>query len=700
MIKKHRNKRDNRLAALALLTKIYQNPKTTEDISAGLPIIGGRLDRDLFARAAKRAGLKASLQTRPLESIPSSTLPVALELKENQVCLLMEMKQHTAKVIFPGNDETEQSINRADLEKEYSGFCFLIRPTLEEKNIKAHWFWSVINISRGVYFEVLFASFLINFFALATPLFIMNVYDRVIPNYALETLWVLVSGVGIVLIFDLVMKSLRGYFIDAAGKRADIILSANTFGRVLGIKLSEKPNRVGYFANNLQEFDSFREFFTSTTLVALVDLPFVLLFIVIIFSLGGALALIPIVAIPTILLVGFLLQRRLQHHVSATFKEGAEKNAMLIEVLGSIETVKGLVAEGAMQQRWEKHNAQLATLGLRSRLLSFAIINSTQIIQQIATIAVVTSGVYLIIAGNLSVGGLIACTILTGRSLGPMTQVAGIITRFHHSKSAFSAIDKVMQLPVERPADKNFLSRNNIGSEIEFASVGFKYESQKVSALENISLKIEEGEKVAILGRTGSGKSTIQRLILGFYNATEGSILLGNTDINQIDPQEIRKNISFVPQEVSLFSGTIRQNITLGSPLKKDEDMIIASEIASVSDFIKKHPMGFDLDVGERGSNLSGGQRQGIGIARALFSGGETLIFDEPTASMDNTSEKIFIENFLPFIKNKTLILITHKASMLSLVDRIIVLDKGKLVTDGPKDKVLEMLLKNPSPNL
>ena len=372
---------------------------------------------------------------------------------------------------------------------------------------------------------------------------------------------------------------------------------------------------------------------------------------------------------------------------------------MLIEVLGSIETVKGLVAEGAMQRRWEKHNAQLATLGLKSRLLSFAIINSTQIIQQIATIAVVTSGVYLIIGGNLTVGGLIACTILTGRSLGPMTQVAGIITRFHHSKSAFSAIDKVMQLPVERPADKNFLSRNNIGSEIEFANVGFKYESQKVSALENISFRIEEGEKIAILGRTGSGKSTIQKLIMGFYNATEGSILLGNTDINQIDPQEIRKNISFVPQEVSLFSGTIRQNITLGSPLKKDEDMIIASEIASVSDFIKKHPMGFDLDVGERGSNLSGGQRQGIGIARALFSGGETLIFDEPTASMDNTSEKIFVENFLPFIKNKTLILITHKASMLSLVDRIIVLDKGKLVTDGPKVKVLEMLSKNPRPN-
>ena len=696
MIKKNRNKRDNRIATLALLTKIYQNPKTPEDISAGLPIVGEELDRDLFVRAAQKAGLKASLQTRSLESIPSSTFPVALELQENQVCILMEMEQDSAKVIFPGNDETEQNISREELEKEYSGICFLIRPTLEEKNTKPHWFWSVINMSRGVYAEVLFASFLINFFALATPLFIMNVYDRVIPNYALETLWVLVSGVGIVLIFDLVMKSLRGYFIDVAGKRADIILSASTFSRVLGIKLGEKPNRVGYFANNLQEFDSFREFFTSTTLVALVDLPFVLLFIVIIFSLGGVLALVPIAAIPTMLLVGFLLQRRLQSHVSASFKEGAEKNAMLIEVLGSIETVKGLVAEGSMQQRWEKHNAQLARLGLRSRLLSFAIINSTQMIQQIATIAVVTSGVYLIIAGDLTVGGLIACTILTGRSLGPMTQVAGIITRFHHSKSAFSAIDKVMQLPVERPANKNFLSRNNIGSAIEFARVGFKYEGQQVSALESVSFKIEEGERVAILGRTGSGKSTIQRLIMGFYNATEGSILLGNTDINQIDPQDIRKNISFVPQEVSLFSGTIRQNITIGSPLKKDEDMLIASEIAGVSDFINKHPMGFDLDVGERGANLSGGQRQGIGIARALFSGGETLIFDEPTASMDNTSEKNFVKNLLPFIKEKTLILITHKASMLELADRIIILDRGKLVTDGPKGKVLEMLSETP----
>jgi len=464
----------------------------------------------------------------------------------------------------------------------------------------------------------------------------------------------------------------------------------------MGIKLEEKPSRVGYFANNLQEFDSFRDFFTSTTLVALIDLPFVILFIVLIWSLAGALALVPILAIPTILLVGFFLQRRLQYYINASFKEGAEKNAMLIEVLSSIETVKGLGAEGTMQQRWEKHNVRLAKLGLRSRLLSFGIINATQLIQQITTISIVTLGVYAIIAGDLTVGGLIACTILTGRSLAPMNQVAGIITRFHHSKSAFSAIDRVMQLPVERPANKNFLKRKNLGSEIEFANVGFSYEGQQTPALQNVSFKIQKGEKIAILGRTGSGKSTIQRLLMGFYNPGEGSILLGNTDLNQIDPQDIRRNISYVPQEISFFSGTIKQNLVLGARMKKDEDILRASEIAGISDFINRHPMGFDLNVGERGSNLSGGQRQALGIARAILNGGDILIFDEPTASMDNTSEKKFRKNFSDYIPDKTLILVTHKASMLSLVDRILVLDKGKLVTNGPKEKVLDMLSRKP----
>lgn len=690
---------DNRLAALALLTKVYQKPKSQESISSGLPIVDGVLDIDLFTRAARRAGLIASLQKRALKSILPSTLPVVLELHGNRVCILMKMEGDHARIIHPGDDETELTVKVSELEGSYSGFCFLIKQLVEEPIRENHWFWNVINMSKGIYAEVLFASFLINCFALATPLFIMNVYDRVIPNYAIETLWVLVSGVILVLLFDLVMKSLRGYFIDAAGKRADLILSASTFGRILGIKLSERPNKVGYFANNLQEFDNFRDFFTSTTLVALVDLPFVLLFILVIFSLGGVLALVPTMAIPSILILGFLFQKRLQYHVNATFKEGAEKNAMLIEVLSSIETVKGMTAEGAMQQRWEKHNALLAKLGLRSRLLSFAIINLTQMIQQIAVIAVVTSGVYLIMAGNLTVGGLIACTILTGRSLGPMNQVAGIMTRFHHSKSAFSAIDRVMRLPTERPPNKNFLKRSSLSSDIEFVKVGFSYPNQQISALKEVSFKIKEGEKVAILGQTGSGKSTIQKLIMGFYNATKGSILLGNTDINQLDPQGIREKIGYVPQEVSLFSGTIRQNINLGSRLKKDEDTLAAADIAGVSNFINKHPMGFDLDVGERGSNLSGGQRQGLGIARAILNGSKTLIFDEPTASMDNSSEKLFIEKFVPYIKDRTLILITHKASMLSLVDRIIVLDKGELLTDGPKQGVLEMLSRDRGSN-
>jgi len=675
--------------------RIHHQPHSAEGLVAGLPLEDGKLTPPLFVRAAASAGFNASYVQRKIQDINPLVLPVVLELVDGRACILMECKEDQAAVLFFDEQETPHTIALSSLESRYDGHCYLIKPGNLEEKISRDWFWSTIRRSRGLYAEVLVASLLINIFALVTPLFIMNVYDRVVPNHAVETLWVLASGAGIVFAFDLMMKSLRGYFIDAASKRADIMLSAKTFGRVMDIKMSDRPDRVGAFANNLQEFDSFREFFTSTTLIALIDLPFVLLFILLIYVIGGSLAMVPMVAIPLIILAGISLQKPLHNIITDTFREAAAKHAMLIEVLSSLDTIKGARAEGVMQKRWEVFNARLARLGLKSRFLSLSMINLAQLIQQVSTIAVVVVGVYAIINGDISVGGLIACTILTGRSLAPMSQVASILTRYHHSMAAFNAIDRIMALPVERPAGKNFLHRPNINGDIEFKDVTFNYRDQQIPALADVSFKINQGEKVGIIGRTGSGKSSLQKLILNYYEPTGGAILVSNTDINQIDPTDLRRNISYVPQEITLFNGTVRENIVLGTPLATDEAVLEASRIAGIVDFMNSHPQGFDLNVGERGDRLSGGQRQGVAITRAIINRATIVVLDEPTASMDNTAENQFKENFAEYIKDRTLLLVTHKASMLSLVDRLLVLNEGRLVADGPRDDVIRALAGN-----
>ncbi len=691
--------RDPLLEALVAMTRLHHRPLSADSLSAGLPLEDGRLTPPLFIRAAERAGFNASFATRSIEDITNLVLPVVLQLKDGGTCVLLDKNDEMASVLFFDEQELPHEIPITSLIDRYEGTCYLVKPNPEgepKTDVETEdWFWSTIRRSRGLYIEILVASLLVNLFALVTPLFIMNVYDRVVPNHAIETLWVLASGVGIVFLFDLVMKSLRGYFIDAASKRADIMLSAKTFGRVMDIKMSDRPDRVGSFANNLQEFDAFREFFTSTTLIALIDLPFVILFILLIYFIGGVLAVVPIVAIPLVILAGVSLQKPLHELTTESFKEAAAKHAMLIEVLSALDTVKGARAEGVMQRRWEEFNGRLARLGLKSRFLSLSMVNVAQLITQLSTVGVVALGVYAIIEGNLSVGGLIACTILTGRCLSPMGQVASILTKYHHSMAAFKAIDNIMGLPVERPTGKRFLHRPEIKGDIEFKNVSFAYRNQQIPAISNISFRIREGEKVAIIGRTGSGKTTLQKLVMHYYEPTDGAILISGTDINQIDPTDLRRNMSYVPQEISLFNGSVRENIVLGTPLSTDEGVLEASRIAGILDFLNTHPEGFDLNVGERGSHLSGGQRQGIAIARAIINRAPILVLDEPTASMDNTTEMVFKTAFEEYIKDRTLLLVTHKASMLTVVDRLIVLNEGRLVADGPRDEVLQALAGN-----
>jgi ATP-binding cassette, subfamily C, bacterial LapB len=686
------------LDALVALTRMHHKPYSADSLVAGLPLEHGKLTPALFIRAAERAGFTAKYLDRSLADIPDAVLPAALVLNDNEILILRSRDGDTAQVTSPRTPTDTEEMSLPDLATRYRGDCFYIKPDYEFEPPTAstafdkHWFWKTISLSKAIYGEVLLASFLVNLFALVSPLFIMNVYDRVVPNYAVETLWVLASGVFIVYLFDLAVKSLRGYFIDVAGKRADILLSSQTFSRVLDIKMGARPARVGSFANNLQEFDGFREFFTSTTLIAVIDLPFVFLFILLILGIAGPLAWIPLLSMPLVIIVSLLLQRPLQSTIQKSFTESAKKHAMLIETLTALDAVKGARAEGVMQRRWEEYNSRLAKLGLKSRLLSLATVNIAGAVQQLATVAIVIAGVYAIMAGELTVGGLIACTILTGRCLAPMSQVAGILTRYHHSMAAYGAVDRLMGLPVERPEGRKFLHRPHLDGSVEFRKVTFAYPEQQQPALANISFRISAGEKIGIIGRMGSGKSTLGKLIMNFYQPKEGSILISSTDINQLDPIDLRRNINYVPQDVMLFNSTLRENIVIGSPLADDAEVLSAAELSGLTEYVNQHPQGFDQMISERGGNLSGGQRQAIGIARAFITHAPLVLLDEPTNSMDNTTETLFKNRLTDYVDGRTLILVTHKTSMLTLVNRLIVMNQGQIVADGPKADILRAL--------
>ncbi|MGR8952436.1 MAG: type I secretion system permease/ATPase [Gammaproteobacteria bacterium] len=691
---------DPLLHALVAVCKLLHTPHSEDALTAGLPLVDGKLTLPLFIRAAERAGLSAGYVKRPLDKISNLVLPAVLLLKHDKTCILLKKENDLCRLLLPESGSGEKTISVNELAEEYTGAAIFIQlvhkfddRTADSITPKiSHWFWDVIYKSWPIYSEVMIATLLINLFALASPLFVMNVYDRVVPNHAVETLWVLAIGVGIVFTFDFILKALRGYFIDTAGKRSDIILSATIFEKVMGIRMEAKPVSVGTFANNLQEFESFRDFLTSATLTALIDLPFLFLFIAIIAVIGGPLALIPLLILPVAILGALSVQRPLKRTIAELFKFSAQKSATLIEAVSSLEMLKSTGAEGQVQRQWEQTIGQISRLGLKSRLYSSLAVNLTAFLQQLATVLVVIAGVYQISEGELTTGALIACTLLTGRALAPIAQIAALLTRYHQARASLDSLNHLMALPVEREAGRKFLHRSSFKGAVEFKNVSFSYPGQPIKALDNISFKINAGERVGIIGRIGSGKSTIEKLMMSFYEPQEGSILIDGTDIRQIDPSELRRQIGYVPQDITLLFGSVKDNITLGSRFAEDNAVLLAAEIAGVTQFTNKHPSGFDQPVGERGAGLSGGQRQSVAVARALLLAPPVYIMDEPTNSMDNSSEEAFKQRFAGQLHHRTLILVTHRASLLSLVDRLIVMDGGHIVADGPKDQVLEAL--------
>ena len=694
---------DPLLDCLLLLAKLHGRTASRTGLTAGMPLVQNRLTVELFPRSAERAGLSSRIVKKSLERITRLQLPAILLLHDRAACILVEVSTEgdKLKILLPESGTGQKVVTRESMEKLYSGYAIFVRPkfrfstTVDDElrnNTRGGWFWGTIFSSWRMYRDVLLASLLINIFGLAGTFYILNVYDRVIPNSAFETLWVLSIGIAVIYLFSALMQALRGYFVDEAGKKANLKISALLLQKVLGLRLEARPLSIGSFSNNLREFESILEFITSFSITALIDLPFVVLGLFVIWYIGGSIIVYFIAAILLMLLYSTFIQAPLQKAVENTFVASAQKNAILVEGLAGLETVKMLGAESQIQRAWEEAVAFIAQWSARSRFLSSSVSEFSYIIQNLVVVALVIAGVYMISEGHLTQGGLIALVILSRQVIAPIAQVANLATRFHRAKEALKTLNDIMALPVERPAGKTFLHRTGVQGTIGLKSLVFSYPGQRVNVLNNVTLEIAAGEKVGIIGPIGSGKTTLGKILLGLYEPNSGMVTMDGTDIRQIDPAELRHYIGYVPQDIMLFRGTVRDNLTMGTNDVDDSSIIHAAEIAGVDEFVKRHPLGFDMEVGEFGRGLSGGQKQCVALARALLLDPPVLVLDEPTSNMDSRTEVRIKESLSTIIAGKTLVLITHRASLLEMVDRIIVVDNGTIVADGPKNSVLEAL--------
>ncbi len=693
---------DPLLDSLLSLCVLHRKPANRAMLTSGLPLPKQRLTVELLPRAAARAGLQGRLLHRRLEQIPKIALPALLLLKEGRCAVLLGWSaQGDARLLLSESDGGEVSVTRELLQEDYSGQVFFAQPQhkydLDQGSLiprTRSWFRDTLKRSRWLYIDAVAASLLINLIGLGAPLFVMNVYDRVVPNQAAATLWVLAIGISGAYLFDLLLKTMRGLCLDLAGKKTDLIISATLFERIVGMAMKYRPLRVGSFAQNIHEFQTLRDFLASLTLTSVIDLPFTLLILLVIGLLGGPLVWIPLLAFPLAMGISWLLQKPLVATMDRTMALAAERQSSLIETLAGLDAVKVNNAESDRQYLWEQTIGTLGRLELRVKMLSSLAMNLTLMIQQLAGVAMIVAGVYLIMAGDLSMGGLIACYMLNGRALGPLSQLSGLLTRYQQARLTMTNVDQMMDLPQERQEGEQPLVRSKLQGSLELRQVNFTYPHQQAPALSEVNLIVRPGEKIGIIGRSGSGKSSLAKLIVGLYQADSGSLLVDGTDIRQLDVSELRHNVGYVPQDIQLFSGTLRDNLMSGARYVEDELVLQAAELSGVHEFARLHPQGYELQVGERGQNLSGGQRQNVALARALLLDPPILLLDEPTSSMDNPGEERLKERLAAVIANKTLLLVTHRASMLSLVDRLLIVDRGRIIADGPKEAVMEALKK------
>ena len=664
-------------------------------------LTGETFDPQAAVTALRHVGYEASFGKMPVGDLRAAHCPAIVFLSGGDAVVIHEINEDGQAELryFTQSDEAAgdafvvEHVARGDLAQMLAPYAVLARKihVASKPKGKNDWFWGSLSQGKWLYGQVLVAATLTNFLGLSTSLFIMVVYDRVVPNEAIESLIALTIGVLIALGFDFIIKTLRAQFVDRAGKRADARMSRLIFDKILTMKLDGRRQKSGAMASIVREFDTLREFFTSATLIAVVDLPFIFFFIWVISLIAGPLAIVPLIAVPLVIAAGLGIQPFLARITKGSMESNMSKQSVLVETLNGLETVQATGSGRLMRRRFEEASDAQSDLGLKSRMLSQFAINSAASIQQLAQIATIFYGVFLIQEGTITMGAMIAAVILGGRTLSPLSQLASAMSRANGAREAYKSLSAVMH-PAGADADADDtrprLSRPHLAGEVELKNVSYTFEGANSPIVRDLSLKIPVGQKVAIVGKMGSGKSTISRLIGGLIEPGEGAVLIDGVDLRQIDKSDVRRNIGIMLQDTWLFSGTVKENLQMGFYEYDDAHILNIARISGVDDFVAGHPQGYDMELKERGEGLSGGQRQSINFARALLHNPNLLIFDEPTSSMDTASEKAVIGRLKAWAGNRTMVMVTHRNTLLELVDRVLVVDQGVIVADTTPEKL------------
>ncbi|MCP1648832.1 type I secretion system permease/ATPase [Pseudomonas nitroreducens] len=698
---------DSLLAGVRWFCAHYDKPTTLESLYAGLPR-DTRLKPSLVVRMLEQAGIGAGWVKRRPAELSSYLFPLMLLFKNGEARILVAREGEHFEFVMPEANGAKLTLSTAELNENYLGYALLVRPQaapdsrteIPQGESKGHWLFSTLWSYRRYYYSAALATFLINVLALCSTFFIMNVYDRVVPNQAYATLWSMAIGVVMAMGFEFASRQTRAYLLDTAGKKADLVLGDRLFRQLLEVRLEHKPQSAGSFANQFREFESVRDFITSASLATLADLPFCLLFVFVLFLIGGPLGAVPLGAMFLLLGVCTLIQIPLSRLMKENLREASQKHGLLIEAIEGVETLKATHAEGSMLRRWEDFSAQLAASSLKTKKLSNIAGNSVSLISQLTTVVLVLWGVYRIGDGEMTQGALIGTVMLTSRAIAPLAQAVGLAVRYQQAKTALKSLNQLMEIPTVRESGRRYLPAPKDGT-LSLRRVKFSYPAPpmqpKPLVLNNVNLNIKHGERVAIIGSIGSGKSTLLRVLARLYQPVEGKVMINNIDAEQIDPADWSASVGFVGQDARLFYGSLRENLLIGNPSATVEELIHVVELTGLEAVAASHPLGFGRPVGEMGQALSGGQRQLVALARSLLLHPQVLLLDEPTSGMDVQTERLFLERLQHATQGRTLVVVTHRFSVLEQVDRLIVLDNGQIVADGPKADVLRSLQSNPS---
>ncbi|WP_380058722.1 type I secretion system permease/ATPase [Falsihalocynthiibacter sp. SS001] len=693
---------DPLVAAMSACAKLFGREIQPETLTAGVALPGdGLFTPQIALGVAENVGFRAHLTRRRLADLPEAVLPCILFLTDRQACVLVRLGKDECQIIWPARSDDPITVSTEELRKSYVGHALLLRQPVSEttaaqpaETTLRHWYWSIARKFWPDYAQVILASIVINLLALASPIFTMNVYDRVFPNAAIITLWSLVAGVGIALVFDAILKWVRSSVVDRVSRQVDQSVSASIFRHISDLRLESLTQPSGVLMNNLKDYEQVRDFFSSQTVATITDLLFSVLFIGVIYYVGGPLAYPPAIAFVTVILIGLLVLFPLRKASNDTRANSSIKNAVAVEAVAEMETLKAISGQGRMQGRWEKSVTESARTQERTRKLSVFATTVTTLAQQFSSIGIVVTGVYLALDGSITMGAVIAAMILSGRALAPTAALSALFTRASFAFSTLKSLNTLMSLPSDATASAQKLNTPVDDGAYELKDVSLQYSGTEIPSLREVSLTTKSRERIALIGPVGAGKTSLVRLMAGLYAPSEGLVLIDGLNLSQISPVVLRSHVQLVPQDAVLFSGTLAENIAFGVPHATMQDVLRAARTAGVDRLAAKHPEGFAMPILERGKNLSGGQRQMIALARALLPRPDVLILDEPTSSMDSQSEKLFIQRLKAALEERpmTLIVSTHRMGLLELTDRVVFLDQGRVIADGPKEDVLDRL--------